>query len=141
MPAGIPNSQNGLVKVVTGADPAANNEFSITVPAGKIWQLLSVSVSLAQGATQTPQPALVIDDGTTTIFQSFGASTAQNSAVTTRYTWAPDCTLTAGGAATVVTAPLASGLILPQNSRLRSITAGIGANTNYDVPAALVVEF
>ena len=138
----------GQLKVVTGSNPAANNEFSITCPTqvtgstpAKYWVLYSVSVSLAQGATQTPQPTLIIDDGTTTVYQSFGASSAQNSAVTAQYTWAPGLPLSAAGAATIITAPLPWGLILGPGYRIRSSTLGIGANTDYAAPAALVQEF
>lgn len=127
-------------KVVTGSDPAANTEFSQTVPTGKYWQLYAVTVSLAQGATQTPQPTLIIDDGTTTLYQSFGGSSAQNASVTAQYTWAPGLSLTAGGAATVITAPLPADLELPAGYRIRSSTTGIGANSNYGAPAFFVVE-
>jgi hypothetical protein len=128
-------------KVVTGTDPPANTEFSQTVPTGKYWQLFAVSVSLVQGATQTPQPTLIIDDGTTTFSQSLGASSAQNASVTTQYNWAPGNLLTAGAAATVATAPLPKDLLLPAGYRIRSSTIGIGANSNYGAPAFFVLEF
>ena len=51
------------LKAVIGADPAANAEFAVTVPAGESWRLLSASVNCVQGATQTPQPILTIDEG------------------------------------------------------------------------------
>jgi hypothetical protein len=132
---------NTALKVVVGADPAANAEFSQAVPAGKTWNLLAVTVSLVQGITQTPQPTLILDDGTTTFFQTFGASSAQNASVTTQYTWSADLPLTAGGAATVATAPIPADLYLGPGSRIRSSTIGIGANSNYGAPAFYVVEF
>lgn len=128
-------------KRVAGADPAANVEISDAVPAGKVWQLLSVSVSLVQGAVQTPQPSLIIDDGTNVLFQGFGASSAQNAGVTCQYTWAPDLPLSAAGALTIATAPLPSGLFLPPGFRIRTVTAGKGANTDYGVPSYFVVEY
>src|SRR6266542_656722 len=82
-----PVSGSGVYKTVQGTDPAANTEFSVTVTAGKYWALYAVSVNLVQGATQTPQPTLIIDDGTNVLFQGFGASSAQNASVTTQYTW------------------------------------------------------
>lgn len=128
-------------KSIQAADPAANAEFSQTVPVGKYWKLISVSVSLAQGITQTPQPTLVIDDGTNILFQGFGASAAQNASVTTRYTWAPDSPLTGGAAATVATAPIPEGLVLAPGWRVRSSTLGLGANTDYGVPSLYVIEY
>lgn len=128
-------------KLVAGTDPAANTECSDAVPAGKHWILLSYSVSLVQGATQTPQPSLIIDDGSTGIVaQMFGASAAQNAGVTCRYTWAPGLPLSAAGAATLASAPLPEGLVLLPGYRLRTSTTGIGANSNYGAPTIYVVE-
>lgn len=129
------------LRVFTGTDQAANTEVSEAVPAGKTWELLCVTVSLVQGNTQTPQPTLIIDDGTTTLYQSFGASSAQSADTTTQYTWAPGLTLTAGAGATVVTAPLPYGLVLPAGYRIRTSTGGKGANSNYGAPAIFVLEY
>jgi hypothetical protein len=132
---------NAILRSFTGTNRAANTEVSETVPTGKVWELLAVTVSLAQGATQTPQPTLVIADGTNTIYAGLGASSAQNSSVTTRYTWAPGLTLTAGAAATVANAPLPAGLILPTGYTIATSTAGIGANSDYAAPQIFVVEY
>jgi hypothetical protein len=133
-------AQQGILKPFTGTDPAANAEISEAVPAGKWWEILAISVLLVQGATQTPQPTITVDDGTTVFFASLGASSAQNASVTTRYTWAPGLTLSAGGAATSATAPLPSGLILPAGYRIKTVTAGKGANTDYGAPQFFVRE-
>jgi hypothetical protein len=141
--AGIGSTLSTL-KVVTGADPAANAEFSVTVPAGKWWELVSVSVLLAQGATQTPQPILTLDDGATVFYEGFGSSAAQAAGTTCRYTWAPDSPQTGqvgAGAGVHATAPLIANLALPPGARVRSSTLGIGANTDYGAPALYVVEY
>jgi hypothetical protein len=127
-----------VVKV--GSNVAANTEFSETVPAGETWELVAVTVSLAQGATQTPLPILVIDDGTTVVFESFGSTTVQATSTTTQYTWAPGHPLTGQvGATTNVhsTGPLPLGMVLGGGWRIRSSTIGIGANSNYASPAIL----
>jgi hypothetical protein len=134
------NFIGGTLKTYTGTDVAANTEFSETVPVDKMWLLLGVSVSLAQGITQTPQPTLIVDDGTNVAFQGFGASSAQDASVTTQYTWAPGNSLTAGAAATVATAPLPEILMGP-GFRVRSSTLGIGANSNYGKPTIIVLEY
>jgi len=129
---------------VNGTDVAANTEISETVPAGKHWELIAVSVALVQGATQTPQPILVLDDGTDVVFESFGSSAAQAASTTCRYTWAPGNPLTGLiGTGTNVhsVAPLPAGLRLPPGYRIRTVTLGIGANSNYGVPSLLVVEW
>jgi hypothetical protein len=127
-------------KLITGSDPAAGAECSDAVPTGKAWQLLSWAVTLAQGITQTPLPDLIIDDGTSVIYQAPLASSAQNASVTAQYFAAPGLTLGAGGAATRINAPLPLGLILPAGFRIRTVTAGIGANSNYGSPRIFVVE-
>jgi hypothetical protein len=128
----------------TGTDVAANTEFSETVPTGKAWQLISVSVALVQGATQTPQPILIIDNGSTVIFENFGSSAAQAVSTTCQYTWSAGLTLSGQvGATTNVhsTSGLPANLVLNAGYRIRSSTIGIGANSNYGSPAIFVMEY
>lgn len=132
------------VRLFVGTNPAANAEVSEAVPAGKMWELLSMWVQLAQGATQTPQPTLVIDDGVNNVFESFGSSAVQAASTTCRYVWAPDLPITGQiGTGTNVhaTAPLPSGLPLLGGYRIRTVTIGIGANTDYTAPNLLVAEY
>lgn len=129
---------------VAGANPAANAEIVETVPAGKSWRLFSVSVALAQGITQTPQPILVIDDGTNVVFESFGSSAAQGASTTCQYTWAAGLALSGQvGVTTGVhsVAPLPEDLVLPAGYRIRTSTLGIGANSDYGVPSLFIVEY
>jgi hypothetical protein len=128
-------------QVVLGTDVAANTEISETVTAGETWELVSVSVALVQGATQTPLPILIVDDGTSVIFEMFGSTTVQATSTTTQYTWFPGAPLTGQvGATTNVhsTGPLPPGLVLKAGSRIRTSTIGIGANSNYGVPSITV---
>lgn len=132
------------IRQIQGADVAANTELLETVEAGKHWLLLAVSVALVQGITQTPQPILVIDDGTDVIYESFGSSAAQAVSTTCRYTWAPGLVLSGQVGATTdvhANAPLPEGLILPGGFRIRTSTLGLGANSNYGVPSLYVVEY
>lgn len=129
------------IKVVTGTDPAANTECSDTVPASKLWRLIAWAVTLVQGATQTPDPDLIIDDGTTEIVGFPLTSAAIDAATTTRLTATNGVALSAGGAATRNYAPLPSGLLLPAGWRIGTVTAGKGANTNYGAPAIYVAEY
>jgi hypothetical protein len=128
---------------INGTNVAANTEITETVTADKSWLVLAVSVSLVQGATQTPQPILVIDDGTDVIYESFGSSAVQAVSTTCRYTWAPGLTLSGQvGATTNVhsTAPLPEGFIIPAGYRIRTSTIGLGANSDYAAPSLYVVE-
>jgi hypothetical protein len=137
-------SQLWTIKRVAGTNPAANTEISDAVPTGKTWEILCVSIPLVQGATQTPQPILIIDDGTTTLYEMFGSSAAQAVSTTCVYNWGPDLSLTGQiGATTNVhsNAPLPSGLYLPAGYRIRTNTLGIGANSDYGAPSYFVIEY
>lgn len=141
-----PGNLSGLSvwKPVLAADPAAGGECTATVPAGKAWLLMSVSVQLVQGITDTPQPILVLDDGTNVFYEGVGSSAVQAVSTTTRYTWAPDNPLTGQvGATTNVhsTAPLPEGVVLLAGYRVRTNTIGITATGNYGVPVLYVCEF
>lgn len=133
-----------LPQRVAGTDQAANTEITDTVPANETWRLISVTVALVQGATQTPQPILVIDDGTNTIYESFGSSAAQAVSTTCQYTWAEGLALSGQvGATTNVhsNAPLPKNLILSAGWRIKTNTLGKGANTDYGAPSYYVVKY
>lgn len=133
-------SNVSVIKRVAGANPAANAEISDTVPAGKWWVLISVSVQLVQGATQTPFPSLVIDDGANITYQAFCGTAAVSAATTTQLTWAVNLPSVGAAASTANSGPLPRDFILPAGYRIRTLTTGIGANTDYGVPSYFVCE-
>jgi hypothetical protein len=132
----------GIVRIA-GIDPAATNEITDTVPTGKVWRLKSVAITLVQGATQTPQPILVIDDGTNVIYECFGSSAAQAVSTTCFYVWAPGLALSAQiGATTNVhsTAPLPDNFDMLSGWRIRTNTLGKGANSDFGAASLYVFE-
>lgn len=129
-----------VYKRVAGADPGAGVEFNDSVPAGKTWVLLSVTVVLVQGATQTPWPSLVIDDGATAVFQGLAGTAAQNASISVRYTWAPGLATLGSGASIANSGALPFPMILSPGWRVRSSTTGLGANSDYGVPSYFVCE-
>lgn len=131
---------------LAAADPAAAAEVGYVVPAGSRIRLLVVTVQLVQGLTQTPQPTLVIDDGSNIVYQAPGSSDAagQPASTTARYTWAVGLSLTARVGATpniFAYSPLPSGLMLPEGWRIRTLTIGSGANTDYGVASLLADDY
>ncbi len=129
----------------TGSNPAANAEFSETVPTGKGWYLFSVSVPLATGAG-APLPSLVLDDGTNVLWQS-AVQGAQGASTTFQYTWAIGFPTASSGGTTatgnlVNGGPMPFGIPLGPGYRVRSITSGIaGAGVDYAAPSLLVLEW
>lgn len=142
--AGFPLPSNlEVTKPVAGAQPGAGLEVVMTVPASKYWILLSIYVQLVQGATQTPQPILFLDDGANVILESIGSTVAQAVSTTCAYNWAPGMILTGqtGTGANVHTnAPIPDGFLLPPGYRIRTTTVGIGANSQYGIPRVYVAE-
>jgi hypothetical protein len=135
---------NAQLLVQVGSNPAANTEWSFTVPTGKLWEPRACTVALVQGATQTPLPHLILDDGTNTIAEIMGSTAAQAVSTTCRYSWGVSQPYTAQiGATTNVhaSAPLPAGVLLPAGGRVRSSTVGIGANSDYGVPVLYVVQY
>lgn len=141
---GVPSSLGGTYDTVT-TNPAAGSEVpTTTVPAGKWWLLRGFSVACVQGITQTPQPILIVDDGTNVVFEMFGSSAAQAVSTTCRYSWGAGLPLTGQvGATTNVhsSAPLPFNLVLKEGWRIATLTIGIGANTDYGIGTLYVVEF
>lgn len=129
---------------VAGTQPGANAEVADTVPAGKYWWLISATIAMVQGATQTPQPALVIDDGSNNIVSTMGASGAMTASTTATFTWGVGLSLTALVGATpniIATGGLPDFLLLPPGFRIKTLTAGLGANSQWGVPSYFVCEF
>ena len=141
---GIPSSLSATFDSIT-TNPAAGSEVPTqTVPDGKFWWLKGFSVACVQGLTQTPQPILIVDDGTNVIFEMFGSSAAQAASTTCRYTWGPALPLTGqvgSGAGVHSTSPLPYMLVMRAGWRISTLTLGIGANTDYGVGTLYVVEF
>lgn len=80
--------RGGILKVVSGADPAAGAEVSDAVPAGKTWRLHGVLLQLVTSATAaTRRTHLVLDDGTT-VFYRRGSNATQAASLTQNYAFA-----------------------------------------------------
>lgn len=151
LPGAITITYSGAPKAGQNvSQPAvANGATGITITTttqgtqSKAWLLVCVKLTLVQGATQTPQPILQIDDGSTVYFEAFGSSAAQAASTTCVYTFGPNMPLTGQiGATTNVhsTAPLADDLLLLPGHRIKTSTIGIGANTDYGSAIYYVCE-
>jgi len=131
------------LKEVTVVAPGAGVDFSLVVPANKWWMLFSVYAVMTQGITQTPQPILQIDDGTNVIMESIGSSAAQAVSTTCAYTWGPGFVQSGqvgSGAGVHSVAPIPDGLILLAGYHVKTLTLGIGANSQWGVPRLYLAE-
>ncbi len=139
-----PLSGNGLTRSIDLGDPAANVEYTTqTVPANAVWRLRGFFGTLAQGATQTPRPTIVITDGTVSVLHLV-ARVLQASSVTT------DWSIMQGGSQGDTAAVNAekqqilgsySDVNLLAGYEITWVTEGKGANTNWGDGQLLVEEW
>lgn len=133
-------SNTGLIRSITGTNPAAGVEISETVPTGARWLLYGFRATFVTDATATTRTInLIIDDGTTTLIRLLANGT-QTASITRTYN-------AIGG----ITAPAASGtdgfIPLPYpyplsaGFRIATITALIQAGDNWGAPQLLVEEW
>jgi hypothetical protein len=130
----------GKPDFLVSADPAANTECSITVPAGLVCVVLSAQLTCVQGNTQTPLVSLVVTTSGGTVVGTYAAASAATSADTTSVlNWYPGAALTAGAGATSNRAPIPEGLALKGGWTVTTSTAGKGANTNLGALALHII--
>jgi len=131
----------GLIRIITGTDPAAGTEISQSVPTNARWRLIALRIVLATDATvATRRIQLLFDDGATTVLRLVSPLTqAEN---TTRYyMWyigAPRDTSFYNNRGLF---PLPDELYLPQLYRFRTVTVNQQAGDNYQAPVFMVEEW
>jgi hypothetical protein len=112
--------------------PAAGADFSVTIPVGQRWRVVSCSGLLTTAvAVANRDVTLVIDDGANVMAQ-IPAGFALLASLTNQYTFADSCVQSAAFNAVSV-APLPSNLILTAGMRVRTVTANIQAADQWSV--------
>ena len=130
----------GLIRSITGTNPAAGVEISETVPTNARWRLLAMAATYVADATvATRAPMLVFDDGTTEymrIVPGVGITASQ----TIICTWGDvgDDSSTTGVLGMSV---LPNKIFLPQAHRIRTVTNNLQAGDNWGAPQLLVEEW
>ena len=116
------------------------------MPTGAIWRILTVSIALVQGLTQTPLPTLRIRTAgaSATVTQIPITTTAISASSTAQLTWAiglVQSSFTAVVGDEFHTAPLPANLFLVAGNIWNTLTDGIGANTSYGAALFTVEEW
>jgi len=133
----------GLIRYLTGTDPAAGNEVSETVPTNARWRIKFLWFSLVTDATVTTRRVtLLIDDGSTIFFASRVAP-GQAESLTRYYLYVPGYAIeeTAFDANLRIREALPDPLILPQGYRIRTSTTNLQAGDNWGTPVLVVEEW
>lgn len=130
----------GVLRSVTGTDPAANTEISETVPTNARWRLYAVAATLVTDANvANREVALVLDDGAT-VLARVPSGFSHTASLTKLYSFFR------GGLVQTVAQDLTRIMAIPWvdlqgGSRLRTITTNLQATDNYGAPQLLVEEW
>lgn len=139
-PIELSTEGRGVIRSITGTDPAAGAEISETVPTNARWQLLAIRFTLVTDATvANRRPNLQIDDGTTELARS----TLQNDATagaTFHYSYQIGVQALAG-AGNYFSAHIVSRTYLSGGFRIRTATTNLQAGDNFGAPQLLVEEW
>jgi len=131
---------SGVIRSITGADPAAGVEISETVPAGARWRLMSLRASLTTDASvANRRPVFTLDDGAA-VYYSIGSS-ADIPASNTIPIIASQAASPSQSAAGHNTVPLPPGLVMSAGHRIRTVTTSFQAGDNWTAPQMLVEEW
>lgn len=130
----------GAIRSVSGRDPAAGAEISITVPAGAVWRVLGLRFELVTDATAADrQVDLLIDDGANTLLR-IEPPAVQAASLTRGYNCGPGLP-----ARTVLTSqflmPLPVDTLLAGEWRIRTVTANLQAADNFGAVYLWVEEW
>jgi len=130
----------GLIRSITGTDPAAGAEISETVPTGARWRLLSLTASFIASATAANRIArLAITDGTSILcyLQSGTAITANQN---TNNTWSANGIRNTGSPNSYEGDGI-SEYRLPAGYKITTATQNIDTGDNWGAPQMLVEEW
>jgi hypothetical protein len=130
----------GLMRIVTGAVPAAGAEILDAVPAGRQWILRAARFQLTTAAAVANRVVgLAIDDGAGNIPAESTAGIIQVAALAREYSFAPGCTGLNG--TTIVSAPWVFESRLLPGWRILTRSQALQAADQYTAAVYLVEEF
>lgn len=130
----------GLIRSITGTDPAAGVEISETVPVGAKWKLIGFKYIFSTDATVASRyVALKINDGINDML-AIGAGQAQTASQIVSYSHAVSLPIFSGAFAQYIS-PLGQNLFLKANWKIKIIAISITAGDNFAAPQLLVEEW
>lgn len=130
----------GVIRSITGTDPAANTEISETVPTDARWRPLSVSVEFVTDANVADRDVrLVLDDGTT-VYADVPQGVNQAASQTRRHTWALVGARGAGATSLNIINVLPA-VQMTGGHRITTVTNNRQVGDNFGAPQLLVEEW
>ena len=130
----------GIIRSITGTDPAAGSEISETVPTNARWRLIAMRFTLVADATSTNRrPSVEFDDGATIFYRTFADNTTIASE--TRNFSVGNVSLIGAEDQSEQLIPIPPHLMLGQGFRIRTVTNNLQAGDNLGAPEMLVEEW
>lgn len=135
-----PLDGSGMLRSITGTNPAAGVEISETVPTGARWRVSTLMATLVTSSdVANRRVRILVDDGTNEFFR-YKVATDQTATQTIQYIFAPLGT-ESGTAFSVAIVPIPPNLDLPAGARIRTNTSGLAAADDWGAPQLLVEEW
>lgn len=128
---------------VTQANPAAGADFTVTVPSGKFWRLLTMIATLQTSAVVAARAVkLFIDDGTDNLYETGNNDTGHSASITAQYSFAPGCPMstTAVPASAVLRHFPVPEMVLMPGYRIRIVTGALDVGDQWSAIKLLVDE-
>lgn len=134
-------ASGGDIVTYTGSNPAANTEWSETVPTGKLWRILAIRATLVTDANAANRRVgVTITDGTNTVFKSNDEST-QAASLTHSYNIAPQEGHAVADVEHYTPLPIAQSFLVPGGFVIASTTVSRQAGDDWGAPVFMVEEF
>lgn len=135
------NASGGDIVTYTGSNPAANTEWSETVPSGKIWRVLAIRAALATDANAANRRVgVTVTDGTNTVFKANDES-VQAASLTHNYNIASQPSRAVADVEHYVPLPFPENFLLPAGYVIASTTLLRQAGDDWGAPVFMVEEF
>lgn len=132
----------GLVRYITGTDPAAGAEISEEVPTFALWRVMGVSAQLVTDATvANRRPRLVLDDAGTRLLTESPATAAQAASLTRDYFWQQNMPHETNLTTTAIIAGVPTFAFLRPGDRIRTITENLQTGDNWGAPTLWIEEW
>jgi len=131
----------GELVTITGADPAAGAEISVTVPDNFYWKIMSVRLTLVTDATAANRRVhLVINNGTIDMIDIL-TGTNQTASLTRNHNIYADLTFGSTSEDDDYQASFPANFYLPPGFILKTQTTNLAAGDNYGAPLIYVERF
>lgn len=130
----IPLQRSGKYHTISGANPAANAEWSITIPATQWWLVRAIRATLVTDANAANRRVALSIDDNGGLVQLIGSAATQVASQTTIYNWAPGNVVIDDQVGLRQYAPLPNGLLLPAGTVISSVTTNRQAGDDWGAP-------